>query len=970
MNLVTPDSETIELVNKSETDVSHDFKIDARALSSPYYYKFQLNNTDDQSVVQSKTSSNFDTGIESYSEVVTNLQTGNYSWSVKVYRASDDLKLESASTTYDIEKNPLFTQDINSPIDSSKIFIDPDQSNVDVNISYQAEAFSSDVVLVAYLDGVQVSQNTTPAGEFKQFSDTIQDVTTGTHTLKLVGTDGDGRTQTTKHSFEVATKDDQSIEFTTIKTIPSLSDASAGQQVDVYVEGEGNVSDVDYLQLEIKVAGEVVETKIIDTDNLKSGSWYITLEDAFTVTKDIIGKAASLVGEARSVAGDIVSYTQSYDSVGSNRDISVSLIDPNDGKVFDSDSYQDANSDSVPFRFEINALDNPIDYDLLIRPNGSNSYSIPYGTSKTGTVQDSKTIELYRNMLDTFSQQYGEFDWKVELREQNTNRNTTSSVRTFSITKPQNATLNFINPNDHDTFYLTGQQSTKNVKFRWDVDTTEKGTVELEVNNFDKKYQANKGLTQFTDSIELDEGSYIANLTFKSDNFEIEKSHEFSINKNEPELESYIKLLRPQDNATLYQASGLARRFGWEIQNSVESGSGEGNSTLYIENDNNNVVKSFSREYDTQNEPQSYTQIVKPSTLNLGVYNWYVKFDSPSQASTQKSSEFKFTVKDFNPPKVTIFQPKNKTYTNKEKPQFEFEVESFEQSPKIQLRVRNKGEYSSTILKTYTQSGNTKKTYSFDNKNFTVGSYEWFVRTQPDQFRTFDSNISTFEVEPSQIKEPEFSLIKPDQGETFSVPNGSDSAKVKFEYASQSYSDNDASVKLMLQNVSEDSSTDYTAINSHLQNDNDGNQTFTFEKDLTEQGYRWKLKLEYPNGQKYESDAKSFAVNDPETEFTPQPPAPSVSPTYLDRATSFLVSLTGQGGTMFLAVVLTLASSVAVTIKAESDKLGMATMVLVALGFTTVGWFPSWIAVVFVLISVGITVFLTNKLLNAGAGGG
>jgi hypothetical protein len=975
LSLISPTGgETIDLVNTTERDISHDFEVDARALSAQYYYEFQLNNTDSGTIVEERTSTNLDTGIESFSETVNSLGEGNYSWSINIKRSSDDILLESASTTYNLEENPLFSQDILSPVNGATFFLN-ESSQMDIDSSYEARAESSNIDLTLFLDGNQVDSRTVSAGSYSVFDKTLFDVSEGDHTLKLMGEDGDGRVQNTSVNFEVAQPKETSIEFNEISTDPPLTEAQVGEEVDLYIEGSGDVSDVQYLQVEIKIGGEVVDTKIVDTDNLKSGSWFITLSNALTVTQSMIGEDASLIGTAESVAGDVISQTKNYFGIGSNRDISAELISPNDGRVFDSPSYSDTDSDSIPFSFKVNTLDNPVDYTLMIRPNGSSSYQeLPTGTP-TGTVNETETIEIFRNMKTNLfiQQQYGEFDWKVKLNEQNTNRNATSGVNTFSITEPQNTTLNFVEPRDHKTFYLTGASTERDINFNWQVDSTEEGTVSLEVNDFENTYDVSDGFSQLSETISLDAGTYQANLSFSSENFQLSKSHEFSIEEEEkPDEPEFVELIRPQAGATVYQLDDGGRRFGWKVKNTVESGSGEGNSTLFIENDQGDIVREVSRDYDTQNEEQSYNEVIDTQNLNIGEYTFYAKFDADQVGSTLKSTERDFTIKDFRPPEVTLLNPLDETFTDEEKPNFEFRVESFEQSPTIELRYRQKGEYTSQVLFDSAQQEGVTRDYSYNESSFARGDYEWFIRTEPDQFQTFDSNISTFNVEPSNINAPEFTLSEPQQDERFNIPNSSDSALIEFNYSVEGYSQKDAQINLMLQKVLEDSEENFKRYNKAFQNIQDGNQSYSFTQNLSEAGYRWKIRVEYPNGQTNTSDVQSFAVNDPETEYTPDAPDPTPTTGFFNEAALDIggiidsyKSAVGDTGQLFTAMFFVVLGAGITQLAFKMEAVSLIAAVFLTLGFSLAdGFFPVSFFWIVLAIAAGLGALSSGRILG------
>lgn len=972
LNLQSPSGgEQIDLVNQTEKDIDHNFEVDARAFNSQYYYEFELNNSDTSSTILSRTSSNFDTGVADYTESASALDEGNYSWSVEVYQSSDDKLLESGSTTYSLKENPLFSQDILSPVEGETFFLN-ETNQMDVNTTYEAKAESSNVDLTLFLDGNQVDTNTVSAGNYSTFDNTLFDVAEGDHTLKLMGEDGDGRVQNTSVNFEVAQPKETSIEFTEISTDPPLDEANVGDEVDVYIEGSGNVDDVDYLQVDITVGGEVIDTKIIDTDNLQSGSWFITLEDAFTVTEDMIGKAASIKGYAESVAGDAISYVYDVLGIGSNRDISVSLNAPSDGRTFEQN---DGDADDIRYEFDISTINDPVDYSIQIRPNGSTNYKV-LGTP-SGTVSDGATVEEFRNMESNskINQQFGVFDWKVNISEQGSQKTDESETRSYTIRKNSSEPiLNFNNPEDYETIYAGANSDSTDVQFQWDVDTIEEGTTTLEIDDYSREFDHPTGFSQRKTSLNLPLGSYVANLSFESDSYSVEKQHEFSIKQEQNQTDSpYVELNDPPDGITAYKKSDIEREFGWTVANFVDSGSGEGNSTLYIENANNNVVESFSRDYDTQNEPQSYAEIYSFSNLNVGTYDWYVEFEA-DQMSKITSNKRSFEVKQFQPPVASLFQPDNQTFTEDEYPEFEWRVESFDESPTVELRYREKGEYKSEVLFDSAQDSNAVRDYSFNESQFTRGEYEWFIRMQPDQYQEFDSNINTFTVEPEEINEPEITLDIPEQDEIFEIKNGSDSATIEFNYFVELYSDNNAQVDLMLQNASEDSTSDYYSIQREFQNVDDGNITYNHLENLKENGYRYKVKVEYPNGQKEESEVRSFIVDDPETEETPDIPDPEPTEGFFNEGAILFGNLidsyksaVGGVGQMFTAFMIIAIAAGLTQLAFRMETLSLIVATFGTLGFALAdGFLPVSFFWIVLALSAGLAALTGRSILGGG----
>lgn len=961
LNLQSP-SDTQSIIEGSALDVDHNFEIDARALPDNYYYEFNLTNDDTGTVEADVTSSSYDTGVATYTETVTGLDAGNYTWNVDVYRSSDDVHLESKSETYEIVEDQLFESEILLPSDGQSYDLEGDSRNI--NASYRVKTYKQNVDTEIYLDGElahlgSISKNSEEAVDIQ-----LQNVSSGDHELRLYVEDSQGRNRSKNVTFSV---EEGVPEITTMEFSPSLENASVGDEIDVYVEGKGNPEDVDFVEVEITDAsGNVIETYIIPSEDLKEGSWYTTIQDAFTVTQDLLNQEITVKSIMTDAVGRVSEYYQT-EILGENRDVAASIQLPvEDQKI----PQVDGEPEPITVIASATAAFNKAYYDLTI--NGT------YIESGSITQDSQKTIEVYPEISQFSGSQFGTYNVKLYVEDSQQSDIWTSTSNTFKVIKDTgDPVLNFNSPEPNEPFYYSTGRDTASVPFQFDIDTPESGELTLKVDGTqldidgEPVKQVENGFTQASTSHQFEEGTYKALLEFESESYSINETRTFSVDKKEPPEKDKVVLRNPSNGEDLYKDFGVSRANDAGIFSWSTYGSSEGNSTLYIENAAGSVVESYSRDYNDVNERRTYSDMYKVD-LNVGDYTFYAEFDQENDSTTYTSEEREFTVVDFEPPRTTLVDPINETFVSNESILFEWRTETFREEAQVDLMIRKIGEYKADSEYTSGQNSNEIKDYD-TNVSLDRGKYEYFIKMQVDG-ATFESDTARFTVEPADVKDPVFNLKDPEQGTTYEISSGN-TTQVTFNYSAEVFTESSSEVKLLLQTV-ESSSEDpeYKEVNTELQSLADGKVAYTVPKELEESGYRYKLQAEYPSGNTVESKVKSFAVNNPETEETPEVPDAEPQKSLIDHAADFmqkknaeLKSALGSTGQYFLATIILVLAAGVVHLWAKIDIVTISVMILGILGFSLAdGYYPLEIFWIFLALAAGIAAWLGAKGLSGG----
>lgn len=970
LNLQSPSGgETIDIVNTSSTTIDHDFEVDARATSNSYYYRFTLNNSDTNNQITQRTSGSFDTGIASYTESVSNLGEGNYSWGIKVYRSSDDTLLEAKQTTYSIEENPKFNQDVLRPLDGETIVLDPDQSSKQVDTVFDIETFNSQVETDVVLNGGNVDTVTTSSNFYRRHTVDLGQLTSGDYTLKINSEDGENRQIKDTINFEVATSEEAEISFTELRTDPPLDEATVGEQFDIYFEGTGNVSDVDYVQIDLTAEdGEVIDTYLVETEDLESGSWYGTIVNAGTVTADLIGKEVGLYAEAQTFGGQLVTAATNY-FVGSSTEVSADLQQPADGKTLAYSSPQ-----KTKFQFEVYPDGENVSYIVEAKETGTQNWQTLWATIPGNEIdgsKDSQVESMYINMSDAFGSYYGNFSWRVNLTEETSGNTEIFGNNEFEIVQDTGQPiLNFNQPEDNSVFTVNNPGAKKQTDFNWRLDNSGKdGIVTLEINGDSvETWDVTESTEQGSYTENLPTGDYVTTLKFDSDSANLEEEHTFTIRtqndtrtcgEGEQALNS-VFLDKPADGSTFYQdvqGGTVGKDFSWEV-----CGDAEGLTAARIFDDQNNLVYTMNDYYHNVEESRSFGKTFDTSALSPGQYTWKGVYNNSDSGTLYNSSTRQFEIVDFTPPETFDMQPDGETFVQGEDVTLEWSTETFEDDITVTTLVRPAGTYTGTSEFTAGQQASTIRDYS-TNVSRTKGQYEWWVRMEAAGL-TFESNKSTFTVIDDDVKDAEIELHEPLQDTRFQLNNKTE-VPVKFNWTSTVYSETDAKVRLQLQNVSERNSQ-FENIYTANQNNADGETTDSYMQNLTEGGYRWRVRVEYPNGQLFNSTSRSFAVGEADIP-SPEPAAGVIQDTFgffgdLNKQVKEAAGSTGQ---FFIATLVTLILSGILHLWWKMEYLTMAATLLIVLGFSLAdGYFP--IATFYILgaISAAAAAYLGIQILG------
>lgn len=965
------------IAGRNSVSVDHGFDIDSRAMGSQnHYYVFNLTDSQNNEVV-SRTSGTFSSGQQSHVESASLTETGNYNWEVSVYRSSDDLLLEQKSDTYDVVSKKVFNVSLNSPSDGSSFSLGENQTSRDVDVSYNIETFNDSVTTDILKNGTKVGQINTASSTSTTEQFTLSDLTEGTYNLKLEAEDTGGQVKTRESTFSVDAYDPQDPVIDQMEFRPSINEADVGETMDLYIHGQGDPDDVAGVEVVVNTgAGE--ETFTIPSEDLQeTGSYEYTITGAVTKTQEMEGESFSILGKVTDTLGNVWETLVSGNV--DEPELSVFTERPvNNNAVFQPEGQ----ADPVQFTFTANTLENEVNWELLAKHESQNSYTLV----ATEAEQDEQPLPAGEsgyeyttavNLSDTLGESRGSFKWKLFVEDtQDASLTAESTSADFRVLNEGTTALNIDQPESKE--YPVDNSGEATIPISGEVRTNTEGLLEIDIIDNDPEStplrayeEAISGDEKFSDSEQLDKGTYNFQARYTDNQGNLtEESFTFSVVEQETSTNESSIEFSDETTARNRLYKNFDNTFGWTVVGADESG----NTTLYIQQEQGDGswqdVEAVDYEYDTQNEPVPY-RYDWGTDVSVGDYRAYAEAELETQ--TISTDNYEFDVVDFRKPEVTIIEPNGTSYKENETVSLEFEAETFEDDIQGTIFVRGAGSVSGTQVGSFTQDASSVQEYT-EEITRTPGQYEWFVKSDinPESSSSagqYNSEVGSFTVKPESISEPNISLENPEQDDVFEYNENESGYNLTYRFSSQVYSDSDANVSLRTERVESGEGQGYKTVGSFLQNAEDDNVSRTVERTLEEAGYRYKVRVKYPNGQTFESSPVSFAVDYLETAESPDVPRPEDSPSFLDRGVNFLVGLTGPQGTMFLAVVLTLAASVAVTIKAESDKLGMATMVLVSLGFTSIGWFPSWIAVTFVLIAVGITVFVTNKLLNAGGGG-
>lgn len=995
LTLNSPSNDTeFNLLDRDSITVEHKYNVDSRALAGNYYNRFVLENTDTNTVLRNRTSADFESGVRDFNQKISGLSNASYSWDVKVFQSSDDTLLESKSSSYTIVKEPLFDIFINSPVDGSVYQVAPGNTT-DVTVRYGVETFAEATDFTLTRNGTTVATHSVPQATSDSFTTTLNDLSPDQYDIKLKGEDAEGNTNSTSISFTVnaVEEDDEEDEVPEVYEAefrPPISEARVGDELDLYIEGSQFPKDVDFVDVKVET-GAGTKTFTVPGDQLnRQNSFNYTIEDALTVTSAMLGNPVAIYGSLQSVAGEVSSYF--FDKGDAGESTTIGAV-PNYPASNVSIKQPPGVSEDVRFDFNVNSLAEEVDYTVLATGENDSTpgtYSPIAGSEINEDLEpipanSNENVVLYRNMgTELFiNQSRGQFRWKVKVFTGDGSESDSSveysQTAEFNIVDSDKTTLNFLNPSDNSELETPEGSNQRDVKFDFSVDTAESGRLYLELYddtvdaNADLIYdrQVGSGKTPDSETETLETGSYRAVLNFESENFDIEKSRDFSIVKPEDatQCESPTVALKRPTYDILYSDSSYI--FEWSVCNPNEYDSAS-NTTLYIEDDEGNVQESVFEEYETQGEVLSFSPRIE-TNFPQGDYRTYANFTYPN--TTIQSDVKDFQIVDFTKPESFDLSPDARSFKSDEDIPISWTTQAYEENVEVRAKIKRVGDYQANTVKVDSLSANSQESFS-DTITRSPGEYEFYVDmiVSPEGSAspmTFSSNRTTFEVTSANLPKANFTLIEPEQGAEYDIPNSSQNATVPFAFDVEVAGTKNWKIDLLVQDVDEE--TGFIRKNRFTLPGSAGTGSFNKSLELNESGYRYKLRAVDPNGEETVSTTRSFVVDNPETAEVPELPNPDPDEGFFEKSVNGLsgaiagfVAIVGTAGLFFVATALTVVTGMVIHLLTESDGLSLLSMLATVVFFVGIGWYPGWVGMILFLGSAGIFMFGVRKVTTGG----
>ena len=957
------DGETIETVEELSS-VDHLFTVSSEAFTGDWYYDFELVNGDD-TVVADVESTTYSQVEQQFTETVSELEEGSYTWTVEVYDDSDDSLITESSSTYDIDVNPLQEAEIQNPSSNSVYMIPEDQDSRTVSVSYTVTSKESEVNTELFLDGESLETQTVPSGETNDFELETPNLTAGVKELELVTEDGQGRTVNDSVTFEVEEYSEEETvpEIESVTFEPSLTEATVGDEIDVFITGSGVPEDVDNVELQVEF-GDQVEIITIQQEDLEEGSWTFAKRAAFTMTRDYIGSQVDVRGIVESVRGDITSFFQRFGTAGSEASMFANLEEPYDTKVI---TQEDGADNNIEFSGIARAAENDADWELIIEGE-----SLAGGTVEAGERVD---VQEFIPPSSWSSEQFGTFDARIQMTDTVTEEVRNSFTNTFTVSEEtEDPVLNIRSPRQNEIFRVNPAQQRKDVELDWRTDLNSAGEGQYTINIQDKERDTVTEYTDFTREVSSSEvnegqssrnielpfqrGTYNVEIVFESSDgtYNVAEDRDFEVTEREQTASGTVTLDTPVEGTTLVQS----RAFMFKSEAYVNDEALEPVVETRILDSNDEVVQTWSDEIK-QGTPTSI-QNTWPEDQELGDYTWEAELLDENEETLDLTEQRSFTVQELTTPSIGFNLPgESQVYQEGDEIPFEYDVTAYERDLSSEARIRRAGDFDTLLVAEETMiqvpSGETRSVEA-SRSDLPPGKYEWFVRSSYNP--EFDSQVQTFTIESDDVEDPTVELLNPEQDDVIDYDTEQEFASVDFQALVQVFSESEASVQLLVEDV--ESSTGYESFDVTSLTETDGETNVSQVVELEESGYRYTFNVTQ-GGESFVPDSKSFVVNDPETEV-PEMPEAEDSQTIIDRVTENLADFLGENGQFMFSILLILAVSSGITMLTTSEKLGLSSMILLALGFSVAGWIPSWIAAVFTLMSVGIAIFLLNTVMN------
>lgn len=953
------DGEIFNIGGLDSLDITHGFDYDTRLMGlNDHYYTLELEDENGM-VVEEIESDTRESGEYSVEEELTLTEESDYTWTVTVLSASDDEILESSSRTYSIEDNPLFQQNIDSPFDGATYTVEEGETR-NVSYGFTVETFAESAQYTLTLDDETVRTEEVGEETEETFSGQLEDLNEGSYTLQLYGEDESGRTNTITASFEVVTEEDEdeTVDIHTVEFTPSLEEARPGDELDVYIEGSGLPENVDFVEIELEVAGDV-ETFIVPVDELEEGSWSWAGSTGITVKEAWGGATAKITGIVTDVFGRTSQFFRQT-VLGSDIQMFGVLDTPRQGDVF---LQEEGVEENIPFSGSVSAGFDQVDWNVEV--DDQNLFG--------GSLDPEEETEFgqFREPSDWSSEQFGEFTARLVLNNAETGEQT-SYTNTFEVLEDTGEpVISILNPRQGSQIETSPNEDSAEVTLQYRVQTDLTGTTSLELENLDEGRQiievdvdeevtsseAGAGEAFRTADVDLDEATYLMRAMFEdSDGQEALRERTFIVTDEalEFEDENEVNLISPREPAEIPKQVGT--KIEWNAMHDQSIGTVE--STFYVEDSDGNVVFTDSKTAPQVEETNLFSGWLDVE-LSPGNYQFYA--DMELETETLETQRRNLTVLDSQPPSTSLseqdlgsFAPGDDGVAEIEA---EFTTQTFQQGVTLELVTREKGTNNRVVRYTAEQDEFRQIMHNASWEEFESGIYEYYVRMETNP--TYTSDTGTYTVESDDPDEPLIELDRPEQDEVFSYNNSN--ASVPFMFEAEAYTLSNTEFSLLLETVDEDDS-EFEEIDSFTLNEDDGLYTYSEEFELEESGYRYQVVATYDE-EEWTSDTVSFVVDDESTE---RPEMPSVDERFdiFSRLSDFGERFLGDNSDFILGFALLMAVSVGATVKTRSDKIGLATMIAVALGLSYTGAFPSWISAVLTLLAVGISVWTVNLLVE------
>lgn len=962
LTLDSPKGDTFNLLNSSTTNIDHEFFIDARATNEDFYYQFILENDTSGNTLNTVTSETLNFNTQSFTETINDLGDGEYKWNVEIYLSSDNSLQESRSATYTIVESPEYNSNLVEPYDGKQFYVDPGENQRDVDASFTVESFKESVDTELVLDGNVVDSRTISSNSDETVDLTLSDVSTGSHTLTLNSEDESGRTQSETNNFEVLQEDEANVTLNELSTDPDLNRLTpSDEEFNIYFEAE-NKTEVEYVDVEVDVNGTTEHTVRVPKDELIIGS--VSLLETIDLERDLGYNYNQLQNSDISVSATVFDGLQQ--SYRWSRSFAFGISDPlpvqespTDGKKFNETS---GNPEEHRLGYKIEMANEDVLYRVYV-----NDTQVDFGTATEtgGTFRG----ETFVNVVEDLGyDQFGEFNWHVNITEEVTNYETSTGEDTFSIlnASENDVILSFNNPEKDKPYLMKNNIEKRSVPFGFTYESEVSGNIKLKVQGdiestiYDEDVDAGSDTETFSKNLPV--GSYSAKLIYTKENGEkVTEERFFTVRKDTSVPEDRVFVDAPSPDERLYE--GERTSFSW----GVNSSGGNGETWFEIRDDTSNTVENYSESYEDYDEVAIYGRNIGTLGLGSGEYTAQAFFKRNGD-TVQSSNNVSFTVVDFDKPNVQNYNSieNNTVYTENNPINFSVDAKTFESAATATIKYRHLDEYESFNIAQ--RDYEAFETATIDGvKRFEPGRYAWYV--QFDVNPTFTTEERYFTVESTDIPEPEFSLNNPEQNQTITI-DSDNSTNVTFDYDAEVFTSSEAEVNLLLSSRS-DGLTNFKQRATDLQVKEDGVQNYVKELDLEEDGYLYKIEAVYNNGT-YQSDSVGFAVDDPSTEEEPEAPSPEEGvkkSNFLNSAIEYLASFLGVGfgglGSMVQIVIASLITVVAggiVNNWTESAEIGLMSMMVSIFIFVIAGWLPTWVGIILFMLSSAIFIYALRRV--------